>query len=212
MFELMIHPDLLAPTARRLENHGDLVVVVEHVGWPRNDSDEERALWTDGINALAGLGHNVVCKLSGLAMPLRSMAAGVLAPWLEHAIDAFGMDRCLFASNFPVDGLHGTFDELYSTYSAVTAGLSDETPTNSSPPTRSGSTAASGPRGHELLATITGPRADCTTWDPTDPSSIPANPPRPWLPTTSSCAAAASSSSRRAGWSRRTTRRTLTSG
>ncbi|WP_137147747.1 amidohydrolase [Mycolicibacterium sp. CR10] len=126
VFELMIHPDLLAPTARRLENHGDLVVVVEHVGWPRNDSDEERALWTDGINALAGLGHNVVCKLSGLAMPLRSMAADVLAPWLEHAIDAFGVDRCMFASNFPVDGLRGTFDQLYTTYSTVTAGLSDE--------------------------------------------------------------------------------------
>ena len=54
------------------------------------------------------------------------MAAGVLAPWLEHAIDAFGVDRCMFASNFPVDGLRGTFDQLYTTYATVTAGLSDE--------------------------------------------------------------------------------------
>ena len=71
-------------------------------------SDEERALWTEGIDALGGLGGNVLCKLSGLAMPLGSMAADVLAPWLEHAIDAFGVDRCMFASNFPVDGIHGT--------------------------------------------------------------------------------------------------------
>ncbi len=126
VFELMVHPDQLAHTARRLEEHGDLVVVVEHTGWPRNDSDEERALWTDGINALASLGDNVLCKLSGLAMPLRSMAADVLAPWLEYAIEAFGIDRCLFGSNFPVDGMHGTFDELYSSYSAVTAGLDAE--------------------------------------------------------------------------------------
>jgi L-fuconolactonase len=123
VFEVMTHPDELVAAAKGLEHHGDLVVVIEHAGWPRNDSDEERALWTKGMNALAGLGDNVLCKLSGLAMPLGSMAADVQAPWLEHAIDAFGVDRCLFASNFPVDGMHGTLDELYTCYSAVTTGL-----------------------------------------------------------------------------------------
>jgi L-fuconolactonase len=126
LFEVMNHPDQLVAVARGLEAHGDLVVVIEHAGWPRNDSDEERALWTAGIDALAGLGDNVLCKLSGLAMPLGSMAVDALAPWLEYAIEAFGVDRCLFASNFPVDGMHGSFDELFTSYSAVTAGLDDE--------------------------------------------------------------------------------------
>ena len=36
------------------------------------------------------------------------------APWLEYAIEAFGVDRCMFASNFPVDSMYGTFDELYT--------------------------------------------------------------------------------------------------
>jgi predicted TIM-barrel fold metal-dependent hydrolase len=31
----------------------------------------------------------------------------------------------MFASNFPVDGMHGTFDELYTTFAVVTAGLDD---------------------------------------------------------------------------------------
>jgi predicted TIM-barrel fold metal-dependent hydrolase len=126
VFEVMTHPDQLLATAKGLEHFGDLVVVIEHTGWPRNDSDEERALWTEGMNALAGLGDNVLCKLSGLAMPLGSMAVDVLAPWLEHTIDAFGVDRCLFASNFPVDGMHGTLDELYTSYSAVTSGVGAE--------------------------------------------------------------------------------------
>ena len=126
LFEAMIHPDQLLATARMLEANDSLVVVVEHAGWPRNGSDEERALWTEGIDALGGLGDNVLCKLSGLAGPLGSMAADVLAPWLEHAIDAFGVDRCMFASNFPVDGIHGTLDELYNSYSAVTAGLDSD--------------------------------------------------------------------------------------
>lgn len=123
LFEVMAHPDQLVAAATGLEDHGDLIVVIEHAGWPRNGSDDERALWAEGIDALAGLGDNVLCKLSGLAMPLGSMTVDVLAPWLEYAIDAFGVDRCLFASNVPVDGMHGTLDELYGCYSTVTAGL-----------------------------------------------------------------------------------------
>ncbi|HEY5251386.1 MAG TPA: amidohydrolase family protein [Acidimicrobiales bacterium] len=126
VFELMSHPDQLGVAAERLAGFEDLTVVVEHTGWPRSNSDEERARWRTGIDALAALGDNVVCKLSGLAMPLESMSVEAFAPWLEHAIEAFGVDRCMFASNFPVDSMYGTFDELYETFSSVTAGLNDE--------------------------------------------------------------------------------------
>jgi predicted TIM-barrel fold metal-dependent hydrolase len=125
LFELMTHPDQLHAAAAGLAAVDDLVVVVEHTGWPRSASDDEFALWKSGIDALAAVDDNVVCKLSGLAMPLGSMSVDAFRPWLEHAIDAFGVDRCMFASNFPVDGLHGTFDELYTAFAAVTAGLDD---------------------------------------------------------------------------------------
>jgi L-fuconolactonase len=127
LFELMCHPDQLQTAASQLAGLDDLVVVVEHTGWPRSNSDEERALWRNGIDALASLGDNVVCKLSGLAMPLGSMSVDALAPWIEYAIEAFGADRCMFASNFPVDAMCGTFDDLYETFSSVTAGLDTET-------------------------------------------------------------------------------------
>jgi len=123
LFELMTHPDQLRVAATQLVGLDELAVVVEHTGWPRSDADEERALWRDGIDALAGLGANVVCKLSGLAMPFGSMRVDAFAPWLEYAIEAFGVDRCMFASNFPVDSMYGTFDELYAVFDAVTAGL-----------------------------------------------------------------------------------------
>ena len=125
VFEVMTHPDQLVEAARGLESFSDLTVVVEHAGWPRSGSEEERVLWRVGIDALAGAGQNVLCKLSGLAMPFASVGAEALGPWLEHAIAAFGVDRCLFASNFPVDSMFGTFDELYSTFSEVTAGLDE---------------------------------------------------------------------------------------
>jgi predicted TIM-barrel fold metal-dependent hydrolase len=125
LFELMAHPDQLVEAARRLERVDDLVVVVEHTGWPRSADDDERKLWASGMDALAALGDRVTCKLSGLAMPLGSMRVDALGPWLTQAIETFGVDRCMFASNFPVDAMHGTFDELYTTFTEVTAGLDD---------------------------------------------------------------------------------------
>jgi predicted TIM-barrel fold metal-dependent hydrolase len=123
VFELMARGDELRPAALQLARIDDACIVVEHTGWPRSGSDEEFALWKEGMQALADLGPQVVCKLSGLAMPLKSMERNKLAPWLEYAIDTFGVDRCMFASNFPVDATFGSFDDLYETFSAVTAGL-----------------------------------------------------------------------------------------
>jgi L-fuconolactonase len=126
VFDLLAHPDSLLSAARGLEPFADLVVVVEHTGWPLSDSDEERTQWLEGMRALAALGGNVHCKLSGLAMPLGTMSASAFAPWIEPALELFGVERCFFASNFPVDGMHGTFDELYTAYAEVTAGLDDD--------------------------------------------------------------------------------------
>ena len=123
VFELMTHSDQLVTAASKLQKVDGLTVVVEHTGWPRPDSDGERKLWESGIDAIAGIGGDVFCKLSGLAMPFKSMQSDLLAPWIEYAIQAFGVDRCMFASNFPVDSAFGSFDELYETYSKVTSGL-----------------------------------------------------------------------------------------
>jgi L-fuconolactonase len=126
VFDLLGHPDGLLAAAAGLRPFPDLVVVVEHTGWPLSDSDDERALWLEGMQALAALGDNVHCQLSGLAMPFGSMSAAAFAPWIEPAIEMFGVERCFFASNFPVDGMHGSFDQLYTAYAEVTAGLDDD--------------------------------------------------------------------------------------
>ena len=86
-----------------------------------------------------------MCKLSGLAMPFGSMRVDTLEPWITYAIAAFGVDRCLFASNFPVDAVHGTFDELYTTFSDITAGLTTPPGRSSSPRTPNASIASDRP-------------------------------------------------------------------
>lgn len=124
LFELMARTDALEEAAAALSGHDDLMVIVEHTGWPRSGDDDEHTTWLRGLTALARVGPNVHCKLSGLAMPLGTMDPAVLAPWIEPAIELFGVDRCFFASNFPVDGLHGTLDQLWTAYAELTAGCS----------------------------------------------------------------------------------------
>lgn len=126
VLDLLARPDVLRSAAAALAAAPDLVTVVEHAGWLRSDADEERRLWDDGLAALADVGPTVVCKISGLTTPLGTMDAEVVRPWIERCIELFGPGRCMFASNFPVDSVHGTFDDLYTGFTTVTEGLDAE--------------------------------------------------------------------------------------
>ena len=118
IFELMAHPDLLESAAAALADFDDLTVVVEHAGWPAPTSPRSSRSGSAASPRSAALGDNVHCKLSGLAMPLHSNEAARAAAVDRALPRAFGVDRCMFASNFPVDAMHGTFDELYGATTA----------------------------------------------------------------------------------------------
>lgn len=122
VFDLLARPERLADAAAELAGHDDLVVVVEHAGWPRTPEAEEYAVWQDGLRLLASR-PATFCKLSGLSSPRSTVEPGEMRPWFERALELFGVDRCLIASNFPVDSCHGTFDALYSSFDTLTAGL-----------------------------------------------------------------------------------------
>lgn len=124
VLDLFARGDQLAGAASALDGWTELTIVVEHAGWPKEGSDEEFTRWRQGIAELARISDNIHCKISGLSMPLHSMEVGVLRPWVEHCLEVFGVDRCLFASNFPVDSAFGTFDDLYSTYDLLCEGMS----------------------------------------------------------------------------------------
>ena len=99
----------------------DTSIILDHVGTPLGIASyagrrEERfVVWRDNIGALARL-PNVSVKIGGLAMPFPGFASflaepaasakGLAAEWrpyVETCIEAFGVTRCMFESNFPVD-------------------------------------------------------------------------------------------------------------
>lgn len=124
VFDIVTHPDEMTAVAKRIEAHQSMTFVIEHAGWPLvRDGPAHARRWREGMRALAGSGPAVYCKLSGLAITLHSFDIEAQRPWLEYAIDVFGVDRCLFGSNFPVDAMFGTFAEMISTYDVITAPL-----------------------------------------------------------------------------------------
>ena len=109
--------DLLRP-------QGDDTVVIEHTGWPRDDSAAERRLWQDGMRALAEVGPMVMCKLSGVTTEAdhASWTRDQLRPYIDHVIDSFGFNRIMFGGDWPVSELAGKYTDWLEVLDWATSG------------------------------------------------------------------------------------------
>lgn len=102
-----------------------LAVVLNHAGFPWDRSPEGLALWRRGVEALATC-PNVMCKLSCLCLRDPSEGAWTVesnGPLVRELIALFGTGRCMFASNFPVDGLRASFDTIFDGFKQIVADL-----------------------------------------------------------------------------------------
>jgi len=90
----------------------DLAIVLDHLGKPEvgspGDADPaDGTPWAESLRDLAQR-PNVVCKLSGLPAESRGeWTDAQMRPFLDVALDAFGPDRLLFGSDWPVSGPYG---------------------------------------------------------------------------------------------------------
>jgi predicted TIM-barrel fold metal-dependent hydrolase len=66
---------------------------------------------------------NVACKISGLGQPGRPWAVASNGRVVLDTIEMFGVERCMFASNFPVDSLIADFDTIYDGFKTIVADL-----------------------------------------------------------------------------------------
>lgn len=146
----MYHPQIgeLEPVVRE---HPETRVVVDHLGTPiglggphagyghgARDRERIREAWVVELARLAEHDH-VHAKISGLTMPIlgwgfheRSSPPSVgevvdaLGPLVEEALGLFGVERCLVASNFPMDKASLPWTTLYDAFVQLTEGLGEE--------------------------------------------------------------------------------------
>ena len=120
----------------------DVRIVANHAGGPIGIGPHARAgmdafiRWKKGIADLAKC-SNVVMKLGGLGMlhcgfdfhygeeaPASEQLSTAWRPYMEHCIDCFGPERCLFESNFPVDKQTCGYGVLWNTFKRIVAAYS----------------------------------------------------------------------------------------
>jgi predicted TIM-barrel fold metal-dependent hydrolase len=79
-------------------------MILNHTGLPADRSPQGIAGWREAMRRLAAE-PNVAVKISGLGQPGQPWTVESNGPIVRETIGIFGVDRCMFASNFPVDGL-----------------------------------------------------------------------------------------------------------
>lgn len=123
VFDLMLYPWQMDEALHLIRSFPETVFVLNHGGSPVERSDEGMAPWRTGLSAL-GREPNVRLKISDLVAYDNDWTLDSLRPVIDHCLDCFGPARSMFASDFPVAGLHASFDEAYTVFRAVAASLS----------------------------------------------------------------------------------------
>jgi predicted TIM-barrel fold metal-dependent hydrolase len=97
-------------------------IILNHAGLPSDRSPEGLAGWTEAMRHLAGA-PNVTVKISGLGQRGQSWSVASNRGIVLRVIDLFGVDRCMFASNFPVDSLCADFGTIFGGFETIVSDL-----------------------------------------------------------------------------------------
>jgi predicted TIM-barrel fold metal-dependent hydrolase len=135
------HPQL-ADAIDLARTFPDTTIILNHVGGalgvgPYSGRRQEiLAGWRKDINEMARC-PNVYCKLGGIGMvsfgfdfherdvpPSSEDLAAAWRQYIEPCIEAFGVDRCMFESNFPPDKQSCGYTELWNAFKRITANMS----------------------------------------------------------------------------------------
>ena len=106
------HLEEAAEVARALPS---VQVILNHAGLPWDRSEAGLDVWRRGVEAVAAC-KNVTTKISFLLLPDGPWDDDQNARIIRETIEIFGVDRSMFASNYPVDRLRASFDTIYSLF------------------------------------------------------------------------------------------------
>lgn len=123
-FDLQVYPQQMDQAYQLVKENQDLQFILCHTGQPTMRDEEGLQIWQTGMKTLAQL-QNVCVKISGLGMFGRNWTADSIRPVVLYAIEVFGIERCMFGSNFPVDRMMSSYSRLWSTYNEITCAFSD---------------------------------------------------------------------------------------
>jgi predicted TIM-barrel fold metal-dependent hydrolase len=117
-FDLQTPWQNLGDAAGLAHDHPSVRIFLNHAGLPADRSPDGIAGWRKAMATLA-VQDNVVVKISGLGLPGVGWTVEANREIVLITIELFGVERCMFASNFPVDSLCAGFGEIYRGFEAI---------------------------------------------------------------------------------------------
>lgn len=123
IFELQVPWWHLAEVEVLLERHPEVAVVVNHAGVPGERDAETLRAWANAMEQIARY-PQVMLKLSGIGLAGKPWRIEDNRELIHTAIELMGTERCMFASNFPVDSLVVRLDDLFSAFKTLSADYS----------------------------------------------------------------------------------------
>ncbi|MBE2314363.1 amidohydrolase family protein [Solirubrobacter sp. CPCC 204708] len=120
VFELQAFPNQLPYVRELVGAHPDVTFVLIHAGMPI-----EGEPWREFLHELATL-RNVNVKLSGQGTFIHRVDPDWIKTVTTVVVDAFGSDRAMFGTNFPVESLWTDFSSLVNAWFGVLAGFPQE--------------------------------------------------------------------------------------
>jgi len=121
-FDALVHPRHLPRLLRLLGRHPDLRCVVDHCAKPRI-AEGSFEPWATDIARIARE-TPAFCKISGLATEAGpGWTAEMLRPWVEHVLEVFGPERCMWGSDWPVLENVGSYEAWHAAAGELFAGL-----------------------------------------------------------------------------------------
>ncbi|MBT3700770.1 MAG: amidohydrolase family protein [Alphaproteobacteria bacterium] len=100
-------------------------IIVNHTGLPSDRSEAGLNGWRNAIKVAAML-PNIAIKISGIGVKEQPWTVESNRQIVLDTIEVFGPDRCMFASNFPVDSVVADFDTIFNGFKTITKDFSDE--------------------------------------------------------------------------------------
>jgi predicted TIM-barrel fold metal-dependent hydrolase len=108
----------LGAAADLARNHPRTPIIINHTGLPTDRSEQGLAGWREAMHVVAQVA-NVFLKISGLGQPGKPWTLAENGPIIRDAIAIFGVERCMFASNYPVDKLCAPFETIFAGFRAA---------------------------------------------------------------------------------------------
>jgi len=127
LFDLSILLNQTEDAENLIKNYDSTLFIINHTLSPLDITNENINLWLDKIKILSKY-ENVAIKLSGFGEFNSNWTSESIKPLILYSIENFGVNRCMFGTNFPVDKFlsNASYEDYWKAYLKITQDFSKD--------------------------------------------------------------------------------------